>query len=241
MESLNEFLSHPLGMIAAAALALLAGSLVFNAKQFEAHWKQWAIDTAGAMSKAGLVHTPKILNALAVGDLPGAFREIKNLHAIFTDPAQLKAEFATVFHNMLQDALKDPNESKALQQLATDAVAAFASGNPIASVDQLTTDASALASASPLAGISHSPSMMAALFPPLASNPALAAVASALSQAGLSHLIPMLSAAAGQPAANTSSTPPPAAGLTVTASGMQPGHVITASATPGSPAAASSP
>jgi hypothetical protein len=76
------------------------------------------------MSKAGLVHTPKILDGLAVGDLAGAFREIKGLADVFKDPKQLAAEFATVFQNMLDAAFKDPAQAKALQQLANDAVAA---------------------------------------------------------------------------------------------------------------------
>src|SRR5579872_1044857 len=140
MENFSEFLSSPVGLIAAGAIAFLIGSMVFNVKQWEAHWKQWAIDTSKAMSKAGLVHTPKILDALAVGDLAGAFREIKGLADIFKDPKQLAAEFQTVFQSMLDAAFKDPTQAKALQQLANDAVAAFATGDPAQAAGQLATD-----------------------------------------------------------------------------------------------------
>ncbi len=143
MESFNDFLTSPLGLAAAGVAAFVIGSLFFNVKQWEAHWKQWAIDTSKAMSKAGLIHTPKILDCLAVGDLAGAFREIKSLADIFKDPKQLAAEFETVFQNMLEAAFKDPAQAKALQQLANDAVAAFASGDPTQAASQLATDAQA--------------------------------------------------------------------------------------------------
>lgn len=129
MESLNDLLATPAGLVAVGIAAFAIGSLFFNVKQWEAHWKQWAIDTSKAMSKAGLIHTPKILDSLAVGDLAGAFREIKSLADIFKDPKQLQAEFATVFHNMLEAAFKDPTQARALQQLANDAVAGFASND----------------------------------------------------------------------------------------------------------------
>jgi hypothetical protein len=150
MESLSEFLSSPVGLIAAGAIAFVVGSMVFNVKQWEAHWKQWAIDTSKAMSKAGLMHTPKILDALAVGDLAGAFQQIKGLADIFKDSQQLAAEFQTVFQNMLDAAFKDPTQAKSLQQLANDAVAAFASGNPAQAAGQLAADAQAVALANPL-------------------------------------------------------------------------------------------
>lgn len=207
MENLTEFLSSPLGMILAAAVAFLVGSMVFNVKQFEAHWKQSAIDTANAMSKAGLVHTPKILNALAVGDLAGSFQEIKNLSAIFTDPAQLKAEFQTVFTNMLNAAFADPTQAKNLQQLANDAVAAFASGNPAASAVQLAADAQAVAAGNPMfSQIAQS----GVQFPTL-QNP-FSAVAGQIASA-LQNL---------QPTAPPASSPAPAALPTVPA-----GHTVT--------------
>src|SRR6516225_6528977 len=136
MDQFTEFLSSPAGMIVAGVGAFLVGSMFFSAKQWEAHWKQWAIDTSKAMSKAGLIHTPKILDSLAVGDLAAAFREIKGLADVFKDPKQLAAEFATVFQNMLDAAFKDPTQAKALQQLANDAVAAFASGDPTQAAGQ---------------------------------------------------------------------------------------------------------
>ena len=110
---INEFLSSPIGMIVAAAVAFLIGSMIFNVKQWEAHWKQDAIDAASAMSKVGLVHAPKVLHALAVGDLAGAFREVKGLANVFKDPKQLAAEFSTVFQNLLTEAFKDPTQAKA--------------------------------------------------------------------------------------------------------------------------------
>src|SRR5258708_4365608 len=108
MDSLNEFLTSPVGLVVAGALAFVIGSLFFNVKQWEAHWKQWAIDTSKAMSKAGLVHTPKILDGLAVGDLAGAFREIKGLADVFKDPKHLPPAFPTGFPNMLHPAFQDP-------------------------------------------------------------------------------------------------------------------------------------
>src|SRR6266446_3372047 len=152
MENFNEFLASPFGLIVAGVAAFVIGSMFFNVKQWEAHWKQWAIDTSKAMSKAGLIHTPKILDSLAVGDLAAAFREIKGLADVFKDPKQLAAEFATVFQNMLDAAFKDPTQAKALQQLANDAVAAFASGDPTKAEGKLAADAQAVLSASPLFG-----------------------------------------------------------------------------------------
>jgi hypothetical protein len=209
MDSFNEFLTSPLGIVIAGVAAFVIGSLFFNVKQWEAHWKQWAIDTSKAMSKAGLIHTPKILDALAVGDLAAAFREVKGLHDVFKDPKQLAAEFATVFQNMLDAAFKDPTQAKALQQLANDAVAAFASGDPTQAEGKLAADAQAVLSASPLFGpiAQHGlqlPSLQ--LLPHLAANPALANIASVLSSANLGHLFPLV--AAGAQAVQTTTQPP---------------------------------
>lgn len=215
MDQLVEFLSSPLGMIVAGVGAFLIGSLVFNVKQWEAHWKQWAIDTSKAMSKAGLVHTPKILDCLAVGDLAGAFREIKTLADVFKDPKQLAAEFANVFQSLLDAAFKDPTQAKALQQLANDAVAAFAPGpdgkiDPTKAEGQLASDAQALLSANPLlAPIAQKGLALPALdfLPQIAANPALAHIAEILNGANLGHLFPLVAAGAQAAASPT----PPAA------------------------------
>jgi hypothetical protein len=240
MDSFNEFFSSPIGLVIAGFAAFLIGSAFFGVKQWEAHWKQHAIDLSKAMSKAGLVHTPKILDALATGDLAGAFREVKGLIDVFKDPKQLAAEFATTFKNLLDAALKDPTEAKALQTLANDAVAAFASGDPTKAEDTLATDAQALANASPIFGpIAKSGLQLPtfALLPQLATNPALAGIASILSSTNLGHLIPLVAAGAqaaqsapqvpntgqvGPPPtapASTSSLPTVPAGHTVTISG----------------------
>jgi hypothetical protein len=255
MDSLNEFLTSPVGLVVAGALAFVIGSLFFNVKQWEAHWKQWAIDTSKAMSKAGLVHTPKILDGLAVGDLAGAFREIKGLADVFKDPKQLAAEFATVFQNMLDAAFKDPAQAKALQQLANDAVAAFATGDPAQAAGQLAADAQSVLSASPLFGPIaqnglHLPTLQ--LLPHIASNPALASIASVLGSANLGHLFPLVAAgaqavqatagaasAAVQPA---SPSPAPANTAANSLPEVPAGHVVTiagpAAASPAAPAAA---
>jgi hypothetical protein len=199
MENFNEFLTSPPGLILAAVAAFLVGSTFFNVKQWEAHWKQWAIDTSKAMSKAGLIHTPKILDCLAVGDLAGAFREVKTLADVFKDPKQLAAEFATVFQSMLDQAFKDPTQAKALQQLANDAVAAFASGDPTKAESQLAADAQAVAAANPLLGplAQHGLQLPTLhLLPQLASNPALANIAGVLNSANLGHLLPLVMAGA---------------------------------------------
>ena len=199
MDQFNEFLMSPPGLILAGVAAFLVGSMFFNVKQWEAHWKQWAIDTSKAMSKAGLIHTPKILDCLAVGDLAGAFREIKGLADIFKDPKQLAAEFATVFQSMLDQAFKDPTQAKALQQLANDAVAAFASGDPTKAEAQLASDAQAIAAANPaLAGLAQNGLQlpMLQLLPQIAGNPALANIAGLLNSANLGHLFPLVAAGA---------------------------------------------
>jgi hypothetical protein len=250
MESFNDFLTSPLGLAAAGVLAFVIGSLFFNVKQWEAHWKQWAIDTSKAMSKAGLVHTPKILDGLAVGDLAGAFREIKGLADVFKDPKQLAAEFATVFQNMLDAAFQDPTQAKALQQLANDAVAAFASGDPTQAAGQLASDAQAVLKASPLFGPIAQNGLQVPTLPllsQLASNPVLANIASALGSANLGHLFPLVAAgaqavqaasaagsAAAQPAPGpAAATASPAASLPAVPSG----HVVTI-AGPAAPASA---
>jgi hypothetical protein len=211
MDQLVEFLTSPAGLIVAGVGAFLVGSMFFNVKQWEAHWKQWAIDTSKAMSKAGLIHTPKILDCLAVGDLAGAFREIKTLADIFKDPKQLAAEFATVFQNMLDAAFKDPTQAKALQQLASDAVAAFASGDPAKAESQLAGDAQALLGASPLFGpIAQNglalPTLQ--LLPQIASNPVLANIAGVLNSANLGHLFPLVAVGAQAVAAQGASAAP---------------------------------
>ena len=233
MESFNEFLSSPPGLVAAGIAAFLIGSMIFNVKQWEASWKQWAIDTSKAMSKAGLVHTPKLLDSLAVGDLAGAFQEIKGLADVFKDPQQLAAEFQTVFQNMLNAAFTDPTQAKAMQQLANDAVAAFASGDPTKSAGRLAADAQALVSANPmfsalaqnglqLPGLSlHGLSLL----PQLAAHPALAQLAGALGQAGLSHLLPLV--AAGAQSAQGSPAAPPAAAAMASLPSVPAGHVVT--------------
>jgi hypothetical protein len=249
MDNLNDILTSPIGLAAAAVAAFVIGTMFFNVKQWEAHWKQWAIDTSKAMSKAGLVHTPKILDGLAVGDLAGAFREIKGLAEVFKDPKQLAAEFATVFQNMLDAAFKDPAQAKALQQLANDAVAAFASGDPAQAAGQLAADAQAALSASPLFGpIAQNglalPTLQ--LLPHIAGNPVLASIANVLSSANLGHLFPLVAAGAQamQPAvapaappatADASSAAPASASLPA----VPAGHVVTIAGPAGSaPAAA---
>jgi hypothetical protein len=243
MESLNEFLTSPPGLLVAGVAAFVIGSIFFNVKQWEAHWKQWAIDTSKAMSKAGLVHTPKILDGLAIGDLAGAFREIKGLADVFKDPNQLAAEFATVFENMLDAAFKDPAQAKALQQLANDAVAAFATGDPAQAAGQLAADAQSVLSANPLFGpLAQNglslPTLQ--LLPHIASHPALANIASVLSSANLGHLFPLVAAGAQAVqatagAANTA-TPPAVQNPAAPAAGPQAanslpavpvGHVVT--------------
>jgi hypothetical protein len=205
MSQFNAFLSSPLGLILAGVAAFLVGSMVFNVKQWEAHWKQWAIDTSKAMSKAGLVHTPKILDCLAVGDLAGAFKEIKTLADIFKDPKQLAAEFATIFQNMLDEAFKDPVQAKALQQLATDAVAAFAPDPVTGKVDptkaegQLASDAQNLFANNPmLSQLAQNGLQLPTLqlLPQIAANPALANIAGILNSANLGHLFPLVAAGA---------------------------------------------
>jgi hypothetical protein len=236
MESLNDLLTSPLGLAAAGVAAFVIGSLFFNVKQWEAHWKQWAIDTSKAMSKAGLVHTPKILDGLAVGDLAGAFREIKGLADVFKDPKQLAAEFATVFQNMLDAAFKDPAQAKALQQLANDAVAAFASGDPAQAAGQLATDAQAVLTANPLTGPIATTGLQLptlSLLPQLGASPLLANIASALGSANLGHLFPLVAAGAqamqaatGSPA-QTPSTSPAAAAPPASLPAVPSGHVVT--------------
>lgn len=239
MESFNELMSSPVGILAIGAIAFVLGSMLFNVKQWEAHWKQWAIDTSKAMSKAGLVHTPKILDALAVGDLAGAFSEIKGLADIFKDPKQLAAEFQTVFENMLDASFKDPTQAKALQQLANDAVSAFASGDPEKSAQALAADAQAAFAANPLfASMAqnglHLPAL--SLVPQIAANPALANIAGVLGNAGLAHLFPLVAAGAQsvQPAASDVASAP-AAGTSLPA--VPAGHVVTIAG----PAATSAP
>jgi hypothetical protein len=220
VENFNEFLTSPIGLIAAGVAAFVIGSMFFNVKQWEAHWKQHAIDLSKAMSKAGLVHTPKILDALATGDIAGAFREVKGLIDVFKDPKQLAAEFSTTFKNLLDAALKDPTEAKALQTLANDAVAAFASGDPTQAEGKLASDAQAFLRANPVFGPIaqnglHLPTL--ALLPQIAANPALAGIASVLSSTNLGHLLPLVAAGAqvvqgSSQATNTgqqSSGPPP--------------------------------
>jgi|GEM_PF-6441615 len=257
MDQLTEFISSPLGLVAAGVVAFLIGSMVFNVKQWEAHWKQWAIDTSKAMSKAGLVHTPKILDCLAVGDLAGAFQEIKGLADVFKDPKQLAAEFQTVFQNMLNASFADPTQAKALAQLANDAVAAFASGDPTKSTGQLAADAQSVASANPLfSSIAQNGLQLPGLSLPglsllglpgvsqLAGNPVLSQIAGALGQAGLGHLFPLVALGTQSGQSSTVSTtapaqPAPIAGTTSLPS-VPAGHVVTiagpASATAGQPA-----
>lgn len=249
MEPFNEFLSSPLGLVAAGVVAFLIGSMIFNVKQWEAHWKQWAIDTSKAMSKAGLVHTPKLLDSLAVGDLAGAFQEIKGLADVFKDPKQLAAEFQSVFQNILDAAFKDPTQAKALQQLANDAVAAFASGDPSKSAGQLAADAQSLVSANPLfSSIAQNglqlpglPLPGLSLLPHLSGNPVLSHIAGALGQAGLGHLFPLVAAGVQSGTSSTTSTTapaqPPTTAVTTSLPSVPAGHVVTIAG----PAAAADP
>ena len=231
--------------------------MIFNVKQWEAHWKQWAIDTSKAMSKAGLVHTPKLLDSLAVGDLAGAFKEIKGLADVFKDPKQLAAEFQTVFQNILDAAFKDPTQAKALQQLANDAVAAFASGDPAKSAGQLAADAQSVVSANPMfaqlaqnglqlpglnlpglnlpglnlpgLNLTGLPLHGLSLVSQLAGNPVLSQIAGALGQAGLGHLFPLV--AAGLQSGQTSTAATTDAASTAAAATSLPsvpaGHIVT--------------
>lgn len=243
MESFHDFMSSPLGLVVAGVAAFAVGTLFFNVKQWEAHWKQWAIDTSKAMSKAGLVHTPKILDGLAVGDLAGTFREIRGLADVFKDPKQLAAEFSTVFQNLLEAAFKDPAQAKALQQMANDAVAAFASGAPGQAAGRLAADAQSVLSGNPLFAplAQHGLQLpLLSLLPHLAAHPALAHIASVLGSANLGHLFPLVAAGAramqGAPWPTSGEAPPttpkaaePAAGAAPSANfpAVPAGHVVT--------------
>ena len=189
MEPLSTFLSTPHGLVAAVIFGLLAGNAIFGGAQLKAHIRLDCANLANLLTKAGLTHVPKILTALSVGDLAGALHEVRSCVHTLGDPAQLKAEFEKTFTNMLNAALADPKQAAALKQLVNDGAA----GAP---VSQLARDAQGVAAASPLFGsLAQHGLQLAQLFPALAANPALAAVASAL-PAGLSHLLPLLNAAA---------------------------------------------
>lgn len=256
MENLTEFFSSPLGLLAAGGVAFLIGSMIFNVKQWEAHWKQWAIDTSKAMSKAGLVHTPKLLDSLAVGDLAGAFQEIKGLADVFKDPKQLAAEFQTVFQNMLNASFADPTQAKALAQLANDAVAAFASGDPSKSAGQLAADARSLASANPLFSSIAQNGLQLPSWPlpglPLSGlslpglslvsqvvgHPVLSQIAGALGQAGLGHLFPLVAAGVQAPVGQVSGGQVPggqSSNVSTTAA-TQPAPIAATTSLPGVPA-----
>jgi hypothetical protein len=147
--------------------------------------------------------------------------------------------------NILDAAFKDPTQAKALQQLANDAVAAFASGDPAKSAGQLAADAQSLVSANPLfssiaqnglqlpglplPGL-HLPGLSLSglsLLPQLAGNPVLTQIAGALGNAGLGHLLPVIAAAAQS---GQSSTTALGQGPTVAATSLPSvpsGHVVT--------------
>ena len=219
MENFGEFLSSPVGVLVAAAAAFLVGSMAFSVKQWEAHWKQWAIDTSKAMSKAGLVHTPKILDALAVGDLAGAFQQIKGLADVFKDPQQLSAEFQSVFQNMLQAAFKDPTQAKALQQLANDAVAAFASGDPALAAAKLTADVQEAARNNPLFAALAQNGLQLPSLNPLGTNSLLSQLAGNLAQRGLAQFLPLAGASSTSNSAPSAAVPAVPPGHTVTIAG----------------------
>src|SRR5262249_44268977 len=150
--------------------------------------------------------------------------------------------FATVFQNMLDAAFKDPAQARALQQLANDAVAAFASGDPAQAAGQLAADAQAALSASPLFGpIAQNGLQLPALhlLPQIAGNPTLANIANILGSAKLGHLFPLVAAGAQavQPPA-TAAPATPDASATTTASTSLPavpaGHVVTIAGPAGS-------
>ena len=205
MESFNEFLSSPLGVVFAGLALFVLGWMFFGVKQWEAKWKEWAIDTANAASRAGLTHTPKIFNALAVGDLAGAFKEVKALRDIFHDPAQLKAEFQKVLATVIDNAKSNPQELAALQQMIADASKGAAS-------TVIAGDAAAALALNPITAIAAPPTLAAALLPhlpALAASPALQQISATLHSAGLGDLLPAV--IAGHTTAQSSAAPSPAA------------------------------
>src|SRR5262249_37291154 len=123
----------------------------------------------------------------------------------------------------LDAAFKDPTQAKALQQLANDAVAAFAPGpdgkiDPTRAEGQLAADAQALLSASPLLGpIAQKGLSLPSLdlLPQIASNPALAHIASLLNGANLGHLSPLVAGGAQAAAAAPTPTATPVAAAAV--------------------------
>ena len=105
--------------VAVAAVAIVASlrSRLATAK------REW-LELSTLLTNHSMPHCAKILECLAVEDLPGAFRECEYLLRILRDPKQAAAALDAVFINELPGALADATRRAAIAKVIADWLAA---------------------------------------------------------------------------------------------------------------------
>lgn len=124
MENLTDFLATPLGMGAAAAIAFAVGALLFKGDTRIEERRRHAIEIAGKLRSAGFDRLPVFFEDYAVSDFSGMLRSLKELHGIFANDEQRRAELQKVLKLLLTDLFRDPEKRPQLLKLIDDLKAA---------------------------------------------------------------------------------------------------------------------
>ncbi len=108
-------------VVAVGVVALVAA---FKSRLASAK-KEW-LELSTLLSSYSLPHCSRILEDLAVDDLPGAFQECEYLLRLMRNPKQAAAALDAVFLNELPTALSDASRVMAIAQC----IAAWIKANP---------------------------------------------------------------------------------------------------------------
>lgn len=108
-------------VVAVGVVALVAA---FKSRLASAK-KEW-LELSTLLSSYSLPHCSRILEDLAVDDLPGAFKECEYLLRLMRNPKQAAAALDAVFLNELPAALSDASRVTAIAA----AIAAWIKANP---------------------------------------------------------------------------------------------------------------
>lgn len=254
----------PTGIACVVMAALLLAGLTAWGLSYVFAVRRYEMGAGNAFTALGMpAWLTQGLFSLAIGDKVRGFEQLEQAaDRAVTQPGIAEIDLGYVaaaranparwpaFLKLVQDA--DGNASQ--QQLQSDA-AALAKTSPMLAVGNLPTPIGVLASdvssfAGQLAQTAQASHALAAhpqlqaLHDSVSANPALASqlgTVMSLASAAAAHTVNAL-APASAPANSDpgTSAPAPSTGMNISATNVLPGHVITASAVPGSPAAAAS-
>ena len=114
-------------IIALACLVAIAGvALIASLRSKLASAKKEWLELSAVLTNYDLPHCAKILEDLAVDDIPGAFRECEYLLRLMRDPKQAAAALDNIFVAQLPGALSDATRCPAVAKV----IASWIAANP---------------------------------------------------------------------------------------------------------------